>query len=550
MSTHPLILLLGLRLRGWLRRAGRSLSSVKGIVLTILGLLVFAPTIMAMFFDRGARTLNTVEMWQRFMPWGLLAYSILTLVFTRAEQAVVFSPAEMQFLFPAPFTRRQLLGYKIASSLGLLCFSALIMSIFMVRNLLWAPAAYIGILLALWFMQLFSMLVMLATQAAGAASYTWPRRLFALAILLGLGFLAYRAGMDSFANWNPENFQEFEARPLIRAILAPFQWMTRTLTATSLPELLLWGGLSLLLNLALIAAILLLDAQYLESSSAASEKLYARIERMRKSGIAPSVRHRGNRKPRLSLPLPPRWGGVGPIAWRQGTTALRDFGRALLLIVIYSFALLPVAIASLNQRGNAGGRAPFEFLYIMEIMILAMGLFLPALFPFDFRGDTERIDLLKSLPLSSIRLVLGEILVPILMLTCLQWTLLALIAAIRGNASSTYFLIAFGALPINTALVIVENLIFLLFPYRLQAQTPGDMQTIGRSILNMLAKMLVLGIMAAIAGALGALAFFLSRNLDLALILAWTVAGLLALALLPVLAWAFRAFDVSRDTPS
>ena len=59
-----------------------------------------------------------------------LLLSALLFVFRPAgEKAIYFSPAEVDFLFPAPFHRRELLIYKLAKTLVGLVFMALIFSV-------------------------------------------------------------------------------------------------------------------------------------------------------------------------------------------------------------------------------------------------------------------------------------------------------------------------------------------------------------------------------------------------------------------------------------
>src|SRR3954470_15401354 len=87
-------LLLRLRFRGWLRRLGRSLGTVKGALLTALGLLLFAPQLLAVVamphLPGGPGHLAAVR---RFGTLGLLAYCVLTLLLSSGERALYFSPA-------------------------------------------------------------------------------------------------------------------------------------------------------------------------------------------------------------------------------------------------------------------------------------------------------------------------------------------------------------------------------------------------------------------------------------------------------------------------
>src|SRR5262249_26340412 len=163
-----------LKFKGWMRRLGRSLRSVKGVLLTLVGLVVFAPYLLSWLFARHipgeARGMN-IEATRRLGPWMLLLYCVLTLLFSSGERAIYFTPSEVDFLFPAPFRRRQLLAYKIANNLGLAALSAAFMSLFLGQNAAMPLAAYVGMFLALSFMNLFAMAVALTTATVGAVAF-------------------------------------------------------------------------------------------------------------------------------------------------------------------------------------------------------------------------------------------------------------------------------------------------------------------------------------------------------------------------------------------
>ncbi len=51
---------------------------------------------------------------RRSPPPALFAFTLLFVFTSAGEAAVYFTPAEVDFLFAAPFTRRELLYYKLA----------------------------------------------------------------------------------------------------------------------------------------------------------------------------------------------------------------------------------------------------------------------------------------------------------------------------------------------------------------------------------------------------------------------------------------------------
>jgi hypothetical protein len=73
---------------------------------------------------------------------------------------------------------------------------------------------------------------------------------------------------------------------------------------------------------------------------------------------------------------------------------------------------------------------------------------------------------------------------------------------------------------------------------------------IGRSMLLFLGRMLCLGLALGTAVLVGALAYFIAGQSYLAaLIAAWLVLAAYAVGMVPLVALAFRQYDVARDTP-
>ncbi len=109
--------------------------------------------------------------------------------------------------------------------------------------------------------------------------------------------------------------------------------------------------------------------------------------------------------------------------------------------------------------------------------------------------------------------------------------------------------VAAFSLPFNFLLVAVENLLFLLFPARIQPTTPGDLQHVGRMMVLLAAKMLVLVVLCGLAAAVGGVTYALARSWIAAGAAAWLVLAVGCAALVPSVAAAYRRFDVSVDTP-
>jgi hypothetical protein len=541
-------LLIGLQVRGWLRYLLRSLRTLKGALLALVGLAVFVPWLLALVLTPRPSDGMLGHDLRDAGPALLLLYCFMNVVFSTGERAIYFPPAEVNLLFPGPFGRRELLGYKIVSTLVISLPTALLMSLMLRAYSSWFTALFAGMLLIVLFMQLFSMTINLLAISVGARLYTRGRKLAAaLAVLLAVALLLQVGG--SPRQWQPEELlRKLLAVPAWKIVSWPLRAFFDAVTAQRLwPDLVQSATLGALVNLFLAGVIFALDAQYLEAAAVASARIYARMQRLRRGGMGSGEGLRRGGTARMSLPMPPWLGGVGPIAWRQLTTAARGADRLLLLLLILGVALGAPMLATLrDEQENA--------LLVLALVALWLTLFMTTMLPFDFRGDIDRLALLKTLPLPPWRLAVGQLLAPVLLMTVLQAIGLAVVA--WTSPPSDWLLPAYLACaayvpPINFLLFALDNLLFLLFPTRLMAATPGDFQALGRNVLFLVAKATVLGMVCGVAGMVGGVAYMvLGESLLMAALAAWPVVVLSAAALVPLVAWAFTIFDVGRDTPA
>ena len=533
--NRGLWVLMRLRTWGWLRRLGRSLGSVRGIVLIVCGSLVFFPYVVVWLTGGVTPGQHTAEV-RRYGALVLAAYCVLELLVS-TEGGITFSTAEVNFLFPGPLSRRQLLAYKVAATFGTSLLSTVLLTLFLGQYAVSLVGAVVGLLLATLFVQLFPIALALLASNLGARAYDRRRKLV-LAALAVLGVTALVTGLHG--RGSTEVVAALEQSEVAQVVLGPFRWFVNAFTAEDLwPDLARWAALGLLVNACLLAVVFTLDAHYLETSAAASERTYARLQRLRSGGPGMAGAPASGWG-RLRIPALPSWGGVGPIAWRQLVTAARSPRALLVALFVTGMVVYPV----LASRG------PQNEPDLSPILVFMLALFVPSLLPFDFRADIDRMDLLKALPLPAWRLVLGQLLVPALLVSVLQGVLLIVLAIAGGGAGPLLLGGAAFVLPVNFLLFGIDNLLFLWFPTRHVQAGPGDLQALGRQMVVWLAKFLVLLLVLGAASLLGALAY-LATGMSM---LTGAAVGWLALwgafvGLLPLLALAFRRFDVARDTP-
>ena len=191
----------------------------------------------------------------------------------------------------------------------------------------------------------------------------------------------------------------------------------------------------------------------------------------------------------------------------------------------------------------------------LATLAIVMSLFMTSVltmnFPFDFRRDVDRMAWFKSLPLAPTAIAAGQILPTTVLLVFWQTIALIVVSLVTGDIGPSIFVTVLLLLPLLDWIVAaVDNATYLLFPYRIHTKDAGNLPFMGRLMVILTVKSLVVG---AIVGA-AALAGFLVRSLFDA---PWMLAGgaaatVLALCCLPVTLWAaaaFERFDVATDVP-
>ena len=166
---------------------------------------------------------------------------------------------------------------------------------------------------------------------------------------------------------------------------------------------------------------------------------------------------------------------------------MRGMGRVLLVLFIIAVAFGGPMLAS--GVGNAEMVLP-----MLAGMGIWLSVFLTTLVPFDFRGDIDRIATLKTLPIKPWRLAVGQLLAPSLILAMMQWLIVAGCAALAPEQWPLLLVVAFHVPAYCFLVVALENLLFLLFPVRIMAATPGDFQAVGRNVLLFVGKIVGLGV--------------------------------------------------------
>ena len=397
-------------------------------------------------------------------------------------------------------------------------------------------------MLASAFLHLLSMAVSLAIITLEAHAYNRHRK-FALGGLFGVALLiVLQVTGEAFPQSTGEFFTRAEESPLLQLILEPLSWYARAFAAPHVwPDLVQWSLMAMAVNGLLAVAVIGFDTHYLEAASITSERVYARLQRIRSAGS--SFQLFAPAKGLFSLPSLPWWGGLGPIAWRQLLAAVRSVKGLLLYLCFFGALLLWPFLFEKASRGIT------DLLGEMTPAIIIMAtLFISSMIAFDFRADIDRIDVLKSMPIPPYGLAFGQLVTPVILATIFQLFLVAFLGAVWHGLGRLALIGVIFIVPFNVLLFGVDNLLFLWFPSRF-IPTPGDFLLMGQQLLVSVARSLTLTLMLILAGLPAGLVYLLAGNAFALLFAAWLGLASVAMGLVWFVAQAFCRFDVARSTP-
>ncbi|MDP8245276.1 MAG: putative ABC exporter domain-containing protein [Candidatus Hinthialibacter antarcticus] len=550
----PLLYLLRLRTKAWFRHTLYSFFSFKRAIFAVVALCMITLWMIPMLFMGEMRGLPQVEQVRLMMPPFFLMFFVMNLVTAQKDMALNFEPCEIGFLFAGPFSRRDLLFYKLCDFMMKLTFSALIFSVVAKQWVAYWFVSFVGFFLLMVFMTLLDIVVVLMMQ-----NVVMDRRvkwtLFGIISAVIVAFLLFEYStietliVSGDLKQPSDYIKAFHATWLGTIVLAPFQVFAYLITSRSFFfEWIYYASIALAINAGLVSLILFFDKNYIEVSLEVSQRMYTRRKKALQGGVlgqSSSVKSAIRGVPRL-----PWWGGAGPVAWRQLTSAYRQWPSLLRLFLITAIFMGPFLIFSGFGSGGAiaGLAAVFGFAFI----------FFPQQIRFDFRSDIDQIEWLKQMPLNPYGVVAGQLLTPSLFLLCFV-LVLGSITLITGEWMMWIGMLCFSV-PGVVLMLEIENLFFLLFPVRMQPNSAGDIQFLGRIYLMMLLKMLVIVICGGLSFGIGFGAASVVQGLLPALSdllfyiilasVAWVGCVLWMLVLFVCTVWAYQRFDLSADRPA
>ena len=399
-----------------------------------------------------------------------------------------FTLAEVNFLFPAPVGRRQLLGYKLARLLLGACGSALFFTLVLGPPQWLAAGRFAG--------KTFLIMAVLGVQEAGVSLYRTNRK---------------ESGRLSLRLLAPVMLTAVVLMALAAWALARFAF------AGSTAEYLRFTPVVVLLLTLNIAWVLGSDAAFEEDAALNAEKVRATAVQFQKG------------QPRLTAKrsTPFRLAPTGPvetaILWKNWLL----FGRtSRAWIVSLGLGLLLFAGSFMAAGGASDPRG--EMLSVLTLVVGGLlVMFGPIMMRMDLRQDLANLVVLKTWPVAGAAIIRGEVLAPALALS-LATTVFVAIGGVLAPASllpteisalSRLSVILATTLAASTLIVtqlVVQNGIAVTFPAWVRI-TPGTgtsgVEAMGQMLVVMYGGLFVALLAALVPGAVAAVLMFFTGGI-------------------------------------
>jgi hypothetical protein len=496
-----------------------------------------------LFANTDVQLVASVGLFILFMRWWL---------FGNDRSALAFTPAEIQFLFPAPVSRQALIQFKLLRGQIAIIFNAILWVLLFGRGGTELPAALrvasIWALFTIFMLhRLGATLVRASTAEHGKAGA--KRNIIALAIFGAVGAALLWTGVNGYpALREARGFGDviraittLLGQPIPNALLAPFRVLLAPSFAHTLGEWAPRFGIVLFIVALHYVWVLRTELAFEDAAVEASAARAKRLEAMK-------ARRTGNIKPvragnRTWIPLPATGHPAVAIVWKNVLALSRTGGSSLAMIILTaSFAVAALLISS---RGNVGFGTMIGF---FALGMTGFSLLIGSRFVrIDLRQDLVHLRLLRTYPLEGSALVAAEVAGSTVVLTAIQMGLLIfahlmLLSSpeIPLDSSARWLMLAaapFILLVLNAVSVTIQNGAALLFPawVKLGTAKSGGVEVLGQSILSMVASLVVM-VIALIPPAIAAAAAYLSvmmlfDSAFIAPIFAATLVALLSLSI-------------------
>jgi hypothetical protein len=467
---------------------------------------------------------------------GIVALVVRWWLFGGDQTALAFSPAEVQFLFPAPVTRSGLVHFKLLRSQLVVLLNTVVWMALLRRGNASLPI----VLRALSFWVLFSTLTLhrlgasLVRSSAAEHGVAGARRSAVPMAIVGAVaatvVVTLVRALPALKAALPEG--EFIAtlkhaltQPVPAAVLLPFRAVLRPGLAATVGEWTHTFWPAVLIAAAHYLWVVRTNAAFEEAAVEASARRAARIAALRQGrglgGAALAGGRGGKPVSRSWFPLAPTGEPAVAILWKNVLSVTRTLRWATLVVLVASIGVL-VVVVSLQASGPRAGTLLGTIAGVWGTLTVFTG---PLWIRNDLRQDLPKIALLRSYPLRGARMVAAQVASSTIVLTALQYVLMvvAYLALMQADeapltaSGRTVALLALAlALPVlNAASLTIQNGLTLLFPawVRIGPGTrAGGVEAMGQNLLTTVFGILSIGVLLVVPGAMAVGAYLTLRR--------------------------------------
>jgi hypothetical protein len=443
---------------------------------------------------------NFNDMWVVVATLGLLAFATSWWLFGGDKTTLAFSLAETSFLFPAPLSRRAIIGYKLFRAQLAILINAAIFIFLMRRGVGYLPSGYRAI--SLW--MLFTTLnfhrvgaALVRTSWIEHKRAAFRRNLIPTAVLLVVMAGVLSAAMDGWPAvrevFRSEGFFEsigaartvIESNPA-RYVLWPVHALVAPVFAMTVDEWLLTMPIAFLVLMLHAWWVVRTDAAFEEAAIAASYERVRRIEAWKSRRYSAPAPEEVSRS---AIAMPARGHPAIAIVWKnficlRRTMQFRVFIAPVIMALTWGWAFG-------SSRGWIGGAAVG-----FATMAGLLTFFGPMLVRNDLRQDMQNLTALKTLPLTGRMVVMAEVMSSALPTAAAQYLMLifgGICAVLMPDPLPVSLVVTIlvvalpGLLAFCTTMVAVQNGAPVLFPgwVRLGTTVGGGMENLGQGVLSM-----------------------------------------------------------------
>ncbi len=483
-------------------------------------------------------------------------------IFGSERGTLAFAPAEVQFLFPAPVSRRALIHAKLVRTQVAILLNTIIFSVLLRGDSASAQGWRRGFALWIGFSVLALHRLGASIVRANALEHERPgqRRSVVPIVIFSalLGAVAWGL-ISQFEAIRTASTQGAAAvgraivfalqQPIPLAALWPVRAVIAPVFALNAHDWLVALPFAIGMLLVHYLWVVRLDASFEEAALEATQHRAERMLRVRSSQLGKTRSRKGKlvRIPKLPVMGPP----AVAIAWKNVAAAMRGGAWRTQLV---SFTLGLVVMAVLIRTASEDAADIFLGVVVgWGAMLVFVG---PLWMRFDLRLDLPRLAILKTWPLPGKQIVAAEIAAVTVLHSVTIWALmlvpLVLVvmdpSLLTSRIAAPAFVAAAVGIPLLNALMFtVQNGTALMFPAWVKLGTEArGFETMGQNLLTMGATTLVAAVALVFPVGLGLLTIFLGNDLlgSWAYPLAVVLGGiLLMLELWPMIHWLGDVFD-------